>query len=204
MKTMKFTLLACISLITWAISACKNSVTETKAPIQDTVAEKKKQFFPVLDFITSEIRAVDSLPIGIKMYTTKGNVLDSSYIKAEEFDRLAAEFTAADLEPGKFQMKYTETSFYDNTTKASSFVYTPVNNEDSVRRVNVLVTEGSAYDKVSGIYIEKFTSQNDSSVMRKLYWKPGKQFQINSEIQVPDKSPVVTQVRVVWNTEEDE
>jgi len=204
MKTTKVTLLIGISLIVWTLVACKNSTTEAKPKDQEAVAEKKKQFFPVLDFIRSEIRTVDSLPIGIKMYTRRGNRLDSGYIKTEEFDRLAAEFTPGDLEPGKFELKYTETSFFDNATKASSFVYTPVNNEDSVKRVNVLVTTGSAYDKVSGIYMEKIILHNDSSIIRKLYWKPGKEFHINSEIQVPDKSPAVTQVRVVWNNEEDE
>jgi hypothetical protein len=82
-------------------------------------------------------------------------------------------------------------------------VYTPVNNQDSIKRVNVLVTAGSSYDKVSGVYMEKVMLQNDTSIIRKLYWKPGKQFQVNSEIQVSDKAPTTTKVRVVWNSEEE-
>lgn len=207
MKTIKVTLLTGISVIVWTLVACTNSRTEVKpdgAKQQDTIAEKKKQFFPVLDFIKSEIKTVDSLPIGIKKYTTVGGHIDSTYIKPEEFDKLAAEFTSSELEAVNFELKYTETSFFDNSTQASSFVYTPVNNQDSIKRVNVLVRAGSSYDKVSGVYMEKIILKNDSSIIRKLYWKPGKQFQVNSEIQVPDKSPITTQVRVVWNNEEDE
>jgi len=206
MKTTTITLPICLVLTIWTLVACKNSASEEKPEVQnqqDTVAGKKKQFFPVLDFIKSEIKTVDSLPIGIKKYTTVGSRLDSVYIKPEEFDRLAAEFISTDLEPGKFELKYTETSFFDNSTRASSFVYTPVNNQDSIKRVNVLITAGSSYDKVSGVYMEKIMLQNDTSIIRKLYWKPGKQFQVNSEIQVSDKSPSTTKVRVVWNSEEE-
>ncbi len=46
---------------------------------QDTTSTAK-QYFPVRDFLTSEIAYVDSLPVGIMKYRSSANHSDSGYI----------------------------------------------------------------------------------------------------------------------------
>jgi hypothetical protein len=162
--------------------------------------QKAKTYFPVLDFIKSEIRFVDSLPVGIMKYTTQNNVTDSGYIKLDEFHKLAQEFLPSDLNKESFENNFSETSFFDNTTHYSSFLYSGNKKNLEVNRVDVLVErEDVVYDKVRSIYMEKTIENRDSSVTRKLYWKAGKNFQINTEIRTPGEGVVTRQVKVVWN-----
>jgi hypothetical protein len=163
--------------------------------------QKAKAYFPVIDFIKSEIRFVDSLPVGIMKYTTENNITDSGYIELAEFHRLAQEFLHADLTREAFENNYSETSFFDNTTQYASFLYLSNKKNVKVNRVDVLARpEDVVYNKVNSIYMEKNIENRDSSTTQKLYWKAGKNFQINTEIRKPNQEAITRQVKVVWNT----
>ena len=162
--------------------------------------QKTKEYFPVLDFIRSEIRFVDSLPIGIMKYTTQDGKTDSGYIKLDEFHQLAQEFLPSDLNEEAFENNFSETSFFDNTTQHSSFLYASTKKNSGVSRIDVLVKpENVVYNKVKSIYMEKFSEDADSSVIKKLYWKAGQNFQINTEIRTPKQEVATRQIKVVWN-----
>lgn len=159
-----------------------------------------KEYFPVLDFIRSEIRFVDSLPIGIMKYTTQDGKTDSGYIKLDEFHQLAQEFLPSDLNKEAFESNFSETSFFDNTTQYSSFLYASTRKNSNVSRIDVLVKpENVVYNKVKSIYMEKFSENADSAVIKKLYWKAGQNFQINTEIRTPKQEVATRQIKVVWN-----
>lgn len=159
-----------------------------------------KEYFPVLDFIRSEIRFVDSLPIGIMKYTTQDGKTDSGYIKLDEFHQLAQEFLPSDLNKEAFESNFSETSFFDNTTQYSSFLYASTRKNSNVSRIDVLVKpENVVYNKVKSIYMEKFSENADSAVIKKLYWKAGQNFQINTEIRTPKQEIATRQIKVVWN-----
>lgn len=159
-----------------------------------------KEYFPVLDFIRSEIRFVDSLPIGIMKYTTQDGKTDSGYIKLDEFHQLAQEFLPSDLNKEAFESNFSETSFFDNTTQYSSFLYASTRKNSNVSRIDVLVKpENVVYNKVKSIYMEKFSENADSAVIKKLYWKAGQNFQINTEIRTPKQEVAARQIKVVWN-----
>ena len=195
---MKKLLAGCFFLI---LIGCKNARRET-APSNptDTVQKKEKAYFPVLDYIQSEIRYVDSLPVGILKYTTRNGVTDSTYIKPEEFHQLAGEFLSPALAKQTFEKEYNETSFFDNTTQYSSFLYSTNNKELPVQRVDVVVKqEDVVYNKVKSIYMEKFYNNADSSATQKMYWKAGQNFQINTEIKTSNTETITRQIKVVWN-----
>lgn len=163
-------------------------------------AKKLKAYFPILDYLKSEIRYVDSLPVGIMKYTTKNGITDSGYIKAEEFHLLAQEFLSPHLEKSIFEKEYSESSFFDNTTQYSSFLYSTTNVNLPLKRVDVLVKpEDVVYNKVKSIYMEKLIEKADSSVTQKLYWKSEQNFQITTEIRTTKSQATTSQVKVVWN-----
>ena len=180
---------------------CKNGKQENlPAPQTDTVPQKEKAYFPVFDFLQSEIRYVDSLPVGILRYTTKNGSTDSGYIKSEEFHQLAGEFLSPVLTKETFEKEFKETSFFDNSTKFSTFLYSTENRSLPIQRVNVLVQpENAVFSKVKSIYMEKFSENGDSSFVRKMYWKAGQNFQINTEIKTSSAEAITQQVKVVWN-----
>lgn len=179
---------------------CNNTNTptpSTKAIDSSTVA---KVHFPVLDFLLSEIRYVDSLPVGIMKYTTENGVTDSNYIKPEEFHRLAQQFVSPALKKETFEKEFSESSFFDNTTQYASMVYSTNNRKLEVKRVDVLSkAEDVVYNKVQSIYIEKHSEKDDTSIIDKLYWKAGQNFQVTTELQTPKSETITKQIKVVWN-----
>lgn len=180
---------------------CNNAdpLTAKKTQTADS-AQKAKAYFPVLDFIKSEIRYVDSLPVGIMKYTVENGVTDSTYIKAEEFHQLAQEFVMPELNKETFEKEFSETSFFDNTTQYSSFLYSTSNKDLAVQRIDVLAKpEDVVYNKVKSIYMEKHYEKVDSSITQKMYWKAAQSFQITTEIRTIKPEIISRQIKVVWN-----
>jgi hypothetical protein len=178
---------------------CNSADTSTPPSENNDSTEKAKVYFPVLDFIKSEIRHVDSLPIGIVKYTTENGVTDSNYIKPEEFHHLAQQFVLPALKKETFEKEFAETSFFDNTTQYASFVYSTHNGDLDVQRVDVLAKpQDVVYNKVQSIYIEKRSGRADSSITQKMYWKAGQNFQITTEVQTKSET-ISRQIKVVWN-----
>jgi hypothetical protein len=166
-------------------------------------ASAAKNYFPVIDFIRSEIKYVDSLPVGIMKYVSLNGQKDSGYIKLDEFHQLAEEFLPRELNDSNFIDNYEESSFYDRSTKTSTFLYTAKDKSMPVQRVDVLSKPDQVYDKVTSIYIQKNISSDDSFVIKKLYWKPGRHFQISSEKRLEGSAPLETQIKVVWDNREE-
>ncbi|HKH62330.1 MAG TPA: hypothetical protein VKA49_15915 [Flavitalea sp.] len=187
---------------TFALLIGCNDIENQSIPVKTLdSAEKVKAYFPVHDYIKSEIGQVDSLPVGIMKYTIQNGSIDSGYIKSEEFHQLAQEFLSPILERESFEKEFSENSFFDNTTQYSSFLYSAINKNSQVQRVDVLAKpEDVVYNKVKSIYMEKRYEKGDSSVIQKLYWKAGQNFQINTEIRTAKPEVISKQVKVVWNS----
>ena len=195
---MKNFLLGCILAV---LIGC-NDTGNQSMPIKTLdSSEKVKAYFPVQDYIKSEMGQVDSLPVGIMKYTIQNGSIDSGYIKSEEFHQLAQEFLSPILERESFEKEFSENSFFDNTTQYSSFLYSANNKNTPIQRVDVLAKpEDVVYNKVKSIYMEKRYEKGDSSVIQKLYWKAGRNFQINTEIRTAKPEVISKQVKVVWNS----
>ena len=183
------------------VIGCNNSRTQIEPSQSTDTTKQEKAYFPVLDFIKSEINYVDSLPGGIIKYTTENGKADSGYISHPEFHRLAEEFITPALQKELFEKEFSETSFFDNTTQYSNFLYSTVNRNLTLHRVDVLSKpEDVVYNKVQSIYMEKSFQRGDSTIIQKMYWKAGKNFLINTEITTSKPDVITRQVKVVWNS----
>lgn len=173
---------------------------------QDRVANKDsaevKNYFPVADFIRSEISYVDSFPLRIVKYRTVGKNTDSGFIKANEFDQLAKEFLPAELNDSNFQRTFTENSFIDQSTQLITFTYSTKNNPTGLQRVDVLATHGMSFDKVKSIYMEVSGKSHDSAFTKKMYWVAKKSFDIATIVQAGGQSNLLSRTRVVWDAGE--
>lgn len=193
-----------ILLVSAGLAGCKNNSSTASAgnidssakPFADTAV---KAYFPVIDFLKGEISAVDSLPVGILKYTTRGKKIDSAYIKPEEFHRLANEFLPAELQSPGFEKEFIETSFFDKSTHSSTFLYTTKNRNLSLQRVDVLSASGEVYDKIKSIYIEKIARSGDTAITQKLYWKPERNFQMSTLTTKGSGEPAIELIKVVWD-----
>jgi hypothetical protein len=184
------------------LSACGNQKTPASTPDKafkatDTTAQK---FFPVTDYLQSEIRYVDSTPLAILKCETVHNKVDSTFLTPKEFNRLASSFLMPELD--SLQQDFTENSFGDQTTGYLSFTYSPKNKEQPLRRVDVVVSSGEGLDKVKSIYLERADRESDTLVIKKMYWQARHSFLVITSLQAAGKTPETRQLKVIWSNEE--
>src|SRR5690606_18539917 len=150
----------------------------------------------------SEITYVDSLPVGIRRYRSSSLIQDTVWIERDEFHKLAAEFLPPEMEEGSFEEQFEETSFFDKGTETSTFFYSTENDSLNLRRVDVVTASGEVYDEVKSIYLQKVYSHGDSTIIKKLYWKPKRSFQIITQSSAGSQEPETELVKVVWDNRE--
>lgn len=187
-----------IAMAAFLLHACQSGRGKNETPKQTG----KKNFFPVADYIRSEINYVDSLPLGIVKYSINNNRTDTSYIQAAAFDQLAKEFMCEELKPDVFENEFTETSFIDQTTQSTTLTYSTKNDKLQLYRVDVIATAGEGSNNVSSIYLEKAFKKDDTLIIKKLLWKTRKSFQIVTSKQFSNKSHEPEQLKVVWDPEQ--
>jgi hypothetical protein len=207
-----FNLLLVIVIAAIIFAGCKNdnddqlAIPQNDSTTIDSIA-KGKAYFPVMDYIKSEIRYVDSLPVGIRKFVISGNSTDSSYIRLDEFHEYANTFLSPELDPAVFTTNYTESSFYDRSTKSSTFFYQAKNDNAPIKRIDVQSRPDEVYDKVFNIYMERVQQLGDTLVIKKMTWKPGRQLQViesKTSIQETQDMPIIRQVKIVWDNWEEE
>jgi len=193
-----FLMSAVIVLSLWACgekNRSAESVPDSTAAKADTTAKVESPYFPVYDFLSNEIEYVDSTPVGIMKYTTIGKVKDSGYIQLEEFHKLVAEFQQPDINDSLFEEKFNETSFVDKSNGNATFFYKARQTNSQIKRVDIVTKRGDVYDEVKSLYMEK---DADSAVVKKLYWKPKRNFQIIT-VRPSGKDEIT---KVVWDNRE--
>ncbi|HLX92275.1 MAG TPA: hypothetical protein VKR32_11355 [Puia sp.] len=190
-------LLTSILLTIIILCGCHDRQPQAGNAATDAPTEKK-HFFPVVDYMRGQIRIVDSLPTAILKVVTRDGKPDSSFIKRDEFDRLASEFIPADLQQENFETHFKETSFLDQTTNSATFTYSSTDPKLALQRVDVLATPDEVYSKVKSIYLQETLNKNDTVIVKKLIWQAKKRFQIATSEQAPNDRKKMTQVQVTW------
>jgi hypothetical protein len=181
--------------------SCKNK-EEVPAQQTKTDSPEVKNYLPVQDFIKGEVRNVDSFFAGIKMITIRNGKTDSTFISPEEFHRLTAEFETNELSKEYLENHYEESSFLDHSTKAVTFVYSAKEQELPIRRIDLLTAETNGFDKMRSLFIEKRINSGDTTILKRLLWKAGKNFLLVTQKSVGQQQPQVSQVKVVWDNSE--
>jgi hypothetical protein len=199
----RFLVIAGLALITISCNDKQPAATtETPDSTATQDSAKPQPFFPLADFIRGEISYVDSLPVGIKKFTTHGGKTDSTYIQLNEFHRLAGEFQSPELSNPAFERKFKETSFFDQSTNTATFLYTSTDTSTTVKRADVVTAKGDIYDEVRSIYIEKNSTDGKYNVTKKMYWKPKRNFQIITLTAAGSGKPENELIKVVWDNRE--
>jgi hypothetical protein len=193
---MKYFLIILIGAVFF--SNCKDQKPTTTA-LEQT---EKKSYFPVVDFLKGQIHYVDSLPTAILKIVTENNKPDSSYIKRDEFDKLAQDFILPDLQQDIFEKNFKESSFIDQTTQSATFNYISTDSKLSLQRVDVLATPDELNSKVKSIFLQQTLNKNDTIIVKKLYWQTNKHFQIATIIQAPNQPKKIKQLQLTWDAGE--
>lgn len=184
------------------ISACHSTPSETTEKKVEKTDTAKKNYLPVAYYLKAEIAGVDSFPLRIMKYHVSNGQTDSGIITTAVFDQLAKEFLIPELDSARFESKFEENSFVDRSTNLVSFTYSTKDTGNGLKRVDVLLSPGSGYDKLNSIYMESISKDKDSTLISKMTWKAGRNFNI-LHIRQPNKGPETTnQTIVIWDSRE--
>lgn len=194
-------LLVLFVMIILVAAACNSNTGKAVAPAEKSPSDSPKNYLPVSDFIKEDIRRVDSFGGAILFRTTLDNARkDSSYIDLATFKSISSAFLPAELEIASFQQNFLESSFVDQSTQVVNFLYTPKNNDLSIRKVVLYIPPSLGTDKVNRIYLEKEFKKGDTLVSQKLTWKMKNYFIIAESRQTPDgKNSIITR-KAIWDT----
>jgi hypothetical protein len=196
-------ILACITGGWLLCGACTHHPQQPSPQQKDTLSQPDTaghSYFPVAEILESEIRQVDSMPVAIRKFIIGKSRTDSSFIKPAEFNALAMQFVVPEFGNGRFQKEFTETSFIDNATQSATFTYSTTNGDLSLQRVDVIAIPQGTMHRVKSIYLERNRISGDSTILDKMYWRAGKQFEILSLIRVKGGAPVQQQLIVSWES----
>ncbi len=170
-----------------------------KTIAKDTVV-KEQSFFPVPDYIGGQLRIIDSLKLPLSKTVITGNKTQLSAATENELNELAQHFRQPDISDPAIKKYYTETSIADQSVPSITFVYTTTHTDLPVQKINLYVKPDPVEnDKITGVYIEKVFSRNDTSFNQKLYWKTGKNMQVITEKQINGKALPVEQIKITWD-----
>lgn len=192
------------SIFLLLLAACNNQTPKTEANQGTAIdtANPNVDFFPVADYIKSQVRMVDSMQFPVMKTTIVGKDSTPASIKQDEFSKFAAAFYTPDISDAGIKKDYKETAFADQSIPSVTFTYTTKNTSLEIQRLDVLVRPDPVQsDKVRTIYIEKFFEKGDTSFSQKLFWRADKNCQIITTAQ-PKSGPEVTKVeKVSWSGE---
>jgi hypothetical protein len=185
--------------------ACNNSPSSptpdiTKARVDSL---ESRNFFPVGDFILGEIKTIDSFQFPLTktiIVNKKDNIFS---LTTAELQKLANEFLQPDISHPDIKQFYKETSVADQSTASVNLMYNTTNPALEIQRLDVTIKPDPVLsDKVNSIYIEKFSKNGDTGIVKKLIWKAGKNFQIVTEKRLGTKVFPRETLKVVWDPTE--
>lgn len=187
-KNLFFILLLCPVVCSLYISGCKPS--ENK----ETAIAPTNDFYPITQYIISELDQLDSVPLAIIKYTTQGSSTDTSIISKSDFRKIAGSLINADVSLPDRSDLYEETSFLDATLGTLSLTYRPLRSASfNINQLDVLLNQTNS--KVLSIYAE--TLEGDS--LKKMLWTPNRSFQVTTLTTPNNGTEQVLQERYVWN-----
>lgn len=166
----------------------------------DQSTKEETTFFPVATFLQGQIHSVDSLKLPVSKYITFNNRTDSASISITAFNNLATEFVSPDISDSSLTKYYTETVFADQSIASVTMTYSTANKALPLQRLDVIIhADPVQNDQVKSIYMEKSYNVNDASLLKKLYWKADRNFQIITIRQTGDRPSETNVIKVVWN-----
>jgi len=184
--------------------ACNNSSKPVTAGAGTKDSTAEQEFFPVPEYVGGQLTIIiDSFRYPLTKTITIGGKSQLSAATDEELRQWAGYFRQPDISDPAIRKFYKETSIADQSNASVTLDYASVNTSLPVQKIDVYIKADPVNnDKVTGVYIEKNFSRNDTSFNQKLYWKTGKNMQVITEKKVKDKLLPLEQVKITWDPSE--
>ena len=178
------------------LSGCKPGAASEEASEQDTSAVSKEHY-PVMGYVKSELRRLDSMPLAVIKYTTIHHHTDIAILEKKDFSAIAVQLFSPDISVAPLKAQYDEVSFIDASLGTISLTYVATNDTVPVRKADVLLNQNTT--AVRTIYIEKISRIADSTVTQKILWTANKSCLVTTIVQKAGMPERVTEEKYVWD-----
>lgn len=170
-----------------------------KSGTQEEITYKNDslKFYPVREFLQSQIADVVHTPYFIYKLTRQNNKQDSVVVNSADFAALTALFVTWTIDSPGVKKYYREDAFNDASTGSVTLSYSTHNKNLPLQQADVLLDPET--QKVKRIFLHVVQNNNDTTFMYKLGWKANKSCSIASSIQPAKEEEVTSYTTVVWN-----
>ena len=177
-RYLKFTgtIAALIILIAMTGTSCKKKQDQISAA--DTMTGN---YFSVNQFMLDEWNTFAGEPFMISKSVKEGDKIDSSMTNSDTINwaPLVKTFAETDISDRKFLGQYKFSQFDDNADQTHNFFYEALDEDLFTRKL--LITIDRFTSRVKGIYIETEEKDLFDDKIQKLYYKPLKTVQIQTD-----------------------
>jgi hypothetical protein len=179
----------------FTVTACKeHKQQQATVPVYDN---DSISFYPVKNFLQSQINEVSSTPYFIYQTTVENGHKDSIPLNKQAFLAATSIFTAYSFEDTAVKKFYKEEAFGDQSTQSVTLNYTTRNTALPVQSATVLLHPET--NKVKRIMLEIVENNGDSTVIRKLGWKANESCSIITLTEKKGQPEHTRQTMLVWN-----
>jgi hypothetical protein len=169
---------------------------------KDEKPENTTEFFPVTDYLKSQVKHVDtSLYRIIKIESANGRS-DTSFLKREEFSKIARDFVEIpDIAAKKIKNDYEETQMYDESLQSIILTYTTSERENKVQRQDVILGQANedGNSDVSTIIVHTMENSKKTSIEKNMVWYVNKRFIIVTKTNTANQPEKIEKLEVIWN-----
>jgi hypothetical protein len=174
------------------IAACKNGKKD----------ENAAEFFPVSSFLKGQVKNVDTSLYRIIKIETENGRSDTSFIKREDFGKMADDFTRLpDIGSDKYYDDYEETQMYDDALESFILTYTTKEEENEVQRADVMLGRANeeGTNDVKNIIVRTVQNKGNTSIEKSMVWYVDQKFIIITKTFTKDKPEKIKKLEVIWN-----
>lgn len=175
------------------LSSCKNNAANDSAD---------GTYFPVVSFLKGQVLDIDTSLYRIVKIETINGVAQTSYIKREDFRKVAKEFlTLPDITSKRLKKHYEETKMFDDALNSVVLTYTTSEADLTVRREDVVLnpTNASGNSEVTTIIVNTLQNLENTTIEKNMVWYVNKRFTIVTKTQTATQPEQIKKVEVIWN-----
>jgi len=162
--------------------------------------DSTRAYFSVTDFLSSQVKHMDSLPLNFTKIVTVDSTSDSSKISKDEFHKYAKEFVdIPDISSSDKMDDYKETNDFDETLNNVLLIYTPKSQDQEVQNETIMMEPDELGNThVKTILVHTIQNEKDSSIEKNMTWHIDKRFQIVTKINKANQPEKISTVVVKW------
>jgi hypothetical protein len=162
--------------------------------------DSTKAYFSVVDYIRTEIKKMDTLPLHFTKITTVDSTSDTVAITKKEFHEYANDFLNLPNIASTSKMDdYTETNDFDEILNNVLLIYSAKEADDEVRSETIMMEpDDQGNTHVKTILVTTANVGKDSTVEKNLTWHIDNRFQVVTKVNKPNLPEKISTVVVNW------